>query len=90
MSLNRSAFTSHSVWMRFPATSTGEDALARVIPDKTMAAYIALQFWYSVFLPAEHLLYHNFRNIALLMKRAYDQGFESLVINSFLLAKIHR
>lgn len=49
------------------------------IPDKTVAADIALHFWYSVFMPEEHCISIS-AIIALSMKRAYDQGFGSLVI----------
>ena len=44
-----------------------------------MAADIALHFWYSMFMPAEYFVTIS-AIIALVMKRAYDQGFGSLVI----------
>jgi hypothetical protein len=47
-------------------------------PDKTMAADIALHFWYSVFMPVEYRITIS-AIITLLVKRAYDQGFGSLV-----------
>lgn len=47
--------------------------------DKAMAADIALHFWYSMFMPAEYRISIS-AIITLWMKRAYDQGFGSLVI----------
>ena len=47
--------------------------------DKTMAADIALHFWYSAFMPSEYRTSFS-AIITLWMKRTIDQGFGSLVI----------
>ncbi|EDR06851.1 uncharacterized protein LACBIDRAFT_299776 [Laccaria bicolor S238N-H82] len=49
------------------------------IVDKTTATDIALHFQYSVFMPAEYCVTIS-SIITFLLKRAYDQGFGSIVI----------